>query len=250
MSEKFCLKWNDFSSNASKSFQNFRNEEYLHDVTLVSDDQCQITAHKLVLSASSDYFKNIFKSNKYSNTFLCLDGISSTDLYNILDYIYDGEVQIHRDHLDKFLFVARRFQLEGLLSELKEEEEDREINPNFSPPLTEKRPNKVKTKQPETLEDNSFISENIQMQDIDKNDLTDIDQKLYENMERNHHDGKWSCKICSKTNLDKTNMKYHVESHMEGLSFPCNICGRENRSRQSFRKHLVRQHRLKNEIRA
>ena len=49
MSEKFCLKWNDFTSNASKSFGNFRNEEYLHDVTLVSDDQYQISAHKLVL---------------------------------------------------------------------------------------------------------------------------------------------------------------------------------------------------------
>ena len=93
MSEKFCLKWNDFNSNASKSFGIFRHEDYLHDVTLVSDDQYQITAHKLVLSASSDYFKNIFK-NKISNLFLCLDGVSSTELNNILDYIYNGQVEI------------------------------------------------------------------------------------------------------------------------------------------------------------
>ena len=50
MSEKFCLKWNDFHSNVSKSFGLFRNEEYLHDVTLVSDDHHQVSAHKLVLS--------------------------------------------------------------------------------------------------------------------------------------------------------------------------------------------------------
>ena len=68
MSEKFGLKWNDFHSNASKSFGALRSEEYLHDVTLVSDDQHQVTAHKLVLAASSDYFKNIFK-NKISNPF-------------------------------------------------------------------------------------------------------------------------------------------------------------------------------------
>ena len=66
MSEKFSLKWNEFSSNASKSFGIFRNEDYLHDVTLVSDDQQQFTAHKLVLSASSEYFKNIFRNNKIS----------------------------------------------------------------------------------------------------------------------------------------------------------------------------------------
>ena len=61
MSEKFCMKWNDFHSNVSKSFGVFRNEEYLHDVTLVSDDQLQVSAHKLVLSASSQYFKTFSK---------------------------------------------------------------------------------------------------------------------------------------------------------------------------------------------
>ena len=85
MSEKFCLKWNDFHSNASKSFGIFRNEDYFHDVTLVSDDQHQVMAHKLVLSASSDYFKYIFKNNKASNFLLCLEGVSSADLNNVLD---------------------------------------------------------------------------------------------------------------------------------------------------------------------
>ena len=125
MSEKFSLKWIDFHSNASKSFVLFRNEEYLHDVTLVSDDQDQITAHKLVLSASSEYFKNIFRNNKILNPFLCLDGISSTDLHNILDYIYNGEIQIYQEHLDRFLAVAQRFKLEGLLGGNVDEEEER-----------------------------------------------------------------------------------------------------------------------------
>ena len=38
MSEKFCLKWNDFETNVSKSFGLLRSEDFLHDVTLVSDD--------------------------------------------------------------------------------------------------------------------------------------------------------------------------------------------------------------------
>ena len=83
MGEKFSLKWNDFNSNVSKSFSLFRNEEYLQDVTLVTDDNKQVSAHKLVLSASSEYFKNIFQSNKHSHPLLCLGGISSNDLNNI-----------------------------------------------------------------------------------------------------------------------------------------------------------------------
>ena len=74
MSEKFSLKWNDFHTNVSKSFRRLRDEDYLHDVTPVSDDYTQIPAHKLVLSACSEYFQEAFKrSNKVQyHTLLCL----------------------------------------------------------------------------------------------------------------------------------------------------------------------------------
>ena len=51
--EKFCLKWNNFNSNVSTAFSLLRNEDYLHDVTLVTQDHQQISAHKLVLSPNS-----------------------------------------------------------------------------------------------------------------------------------------------------------------------------------------------------
>ena len=119
MSEKFCLKWNDFTTNVSKSFGLLRTADYLHDVTLVADDHKQVSAHKLVLSACSEYFKDIFKNNnnKLSHPILCLDGISSADLENILGYIYNGEIQIYQEHLDRFLGIAQRFKLEGLISD-------------------------------------------------------------------------------------------------------------------------------------
>ena len=71
MSEKFFLKWNDFTDNVSKSFGLLRNEEYLHDVTLVSDDHKQVPAHKLVLSACSEYFRDIFKNLNIHHVILC-----------------------------------------------------------------------------------------------------------------------------------------------------------------------------------
>ena len=45
-SEKFCLKWNDFQPTVSRSLANFRKEEDLFDITLVSDDEIQLQAHK------------------------------------------------------------------------------------------------------------------------------------------------------------------------------------------------------------
>ena len=67
MSEKFCLKWNDFHTNVSKSFSRLRNENDFYDVTLVSDDQKQMSAHKGVVSSCSEECKNILKQNKHPN---------------------------------------------------------------------------------------------------------------------------------------------------------------------------------------
>ena len=59
-SEKFCLRWNDFARNVSHSLSNLRRESNLFDVTLVCDDKNQSKAHKLVLSAYSEFFKKYF----------------------------------------------------------------------------------------------------------------------------------------------------------------------------------------------
>ena len=115
MSEKFCLKWNEFDTNVSKSFGLLRNEDYLHDVTLVCDDNSQVSAHKLVLSACSEFFKSIFKNNKHPNPLICLEGISSQELQDILDFMYNGETNIFQEGLDTFLSIAQRFKIMGLL---------------------------------------------------------------------------------------------------------------------------------------
>ena len=95
----FNLKWDDFQSNISKSFKLFRNDSYLHDVTLVSDDFKHISAHKLVLSSTSEYFRNILKQTTQSQPLICLDGVNFEDLKNVLDYVYDGEVKINQEDL-------------------------------------------------------------------------------------------------------------------------------------------------------
>ena len=116
-SEKFCLKWNDFEKNVSKSFSQLRQQSGLFDVTLVSSDQKQVSAHRLVLSACSDFFQTIFHSNIHSHPLLYLDGVDSTEISQMLDYIYQGEVQIYQEALDRFLEIAQKFQLDGLMAE-------------------------------------------------------------------------------------------------------------------------------------
>ena len=87
---------------------------YLQDVTLVTDDDHHVSAHKLVLSACSDYFRNIFKKSKHANPLLCLDGITLNDIANVLNYVYNGKVHIYQENLDHFLENCSETETAGL----------------------------------------------------------------------------------------------------------------------------------------
>ena len=84
--DKYCLAWNDFQRTVSKSFGILRNEDDLCDVTLVSDDLVFVSAHKVVLSASSQFFKSLIKNVKSNpNPLLYLGGVTSKNLNYCLD---------------------------------------------------------------------------------------------------------------------------------------------------------------------
>ena len=116
MEERVNLKWTDFESTVTSSFGLLRKEEDLFDLTLISDDEIQIPAHKLVLSASSTFFKSILKQSSSNHPFLFLGGVNSRILQSVLDYIYHGQIQIYKDELKVFLEVAKKFRIDGLLS--------------------------------------------------------------------------------------------------------------------------------------
>ena len=114
------IHWDKHSENASQAFSSQRNQSHFFDVALVCDDMQSVKAHRIVLSASSDYFKTILTGiDETFHPLICLNGVNSTDLNSILDYIYFGSVQISQENLDTFLDVAQRLKLQGLLPENK-----------------------------------------------------------------------------------------------------------------------------------
>ena len=88
--EKFCLKWNDFQTNVTNSFKRLKDEKDFFDVTLVTEDNQFVSAHKVVLAASSELFKNIRKKADHSKPMMYLNGVEFKELSWIIDYIYEG----------------------------------------------------------------------------------------------------------------------------------------------------------------
>ena len=114
LQEIINVKCDNFPTIASASFSEFRKEEDFLDVTLVTDDEQEISAHKLILSASSLFFKRILKKSKQNHPMICLDGISSSELQKVLKYIYVGEVEIFRNDMQRFFHISKRLKLQGL----------------------------------------------------------------------------------------------------------------------------------------
>ena len=74
--------------------------------------------------------------------------------------------------------------------------------------------------------------------------IEEIDAKIAENILK-ESDGTFSCLLCGKSGVKKKgDMKKHIETHLEGLSFPCQHCGKTFRSRNALQLHNSRRHRL------
>ena len=75
--DKYDLKWNSFEENIRNYFRKLRDDQKLFDVTLATDDGHHIQAHKVILSAGSHFFSDIFQKSNHTNMLVYLKGISS-----------------------------------------------------------------------------------------------------------------------------------------------------------------------------
>ena len=270
---EFCLKWNDFNTAVSESFMRLREEKDFFDVTLVTEDGVLIEAHKVVLSASSNFFKDILKKMPKKDPFLYLSGMNSTDLNLMMEYIYRGEVTIQRENVDTFLEIAFKLKIQGIRQTDWDQEND---EPKM---LSEDDERNQVSEEEDVFEPEVNIIGNEQNKDGEK-DISDFllknlntsltkcneenkEKIIYDkvpeikiNIKQNNKKGKYSeelesilesfmseknrvhtCKQCGKTTRDRTNLKEHIETHIEGLQFECDHCNKTFTTTCSLRKH-------------
>jgi hypothetical protein len=59
--QKYSLKWNDFTVNVASTFRDLHSRHDFVDVTLACADGSTLEAHKVILSSVSTYFRDILK---------------------------------------------------------------------------------------------------------------------------------------------------------------------------------------------
>jgi len=111
--EKFVLKWERFSETMTSSLQEMRKDDDLFDITLIIGRR-QLHAHRLILSACSPVLWAIVREIKSTHPYIYLKGVRYDILSSILDFMYQGEVDVSQDDLTSFLDLAEELQVKGL----------------------------------------------------------------------------------------------------------------------------------------
>ncbi|CAL8108152.1 unnamed protein product [Orchesella dallaii] len=91
---------------------------FLTDVTLACEGE-YIEAHRLVLSLCSSFFKDLFNQNEKisdkAHGIVILSHVSAVNLRYILQFMYQGSVQVPQEHVDSFLEAGKMLKVEGLV---------------------------------------------------------------------------------------------------------------------------------------
>ncbi|XP_019697266.1 zinc finger and BTB domain-containing protein 12 isoform X3 [Harpegnathos saltator] len=111
--QQFCLRWNNFQANITSQFEALRDDEDFVDVTFACDGR-RLQAHKVVLSACSPYFKELFKTNPCKHPIIFMRDVEFEHLQSLLEFMYAGEVNISQAELPTFLRTAESLQIRGL----------------------------------------------------------------------------------------------------------------------------------------
>ena len=121
--DKLLLRWNDFERNISSAFYDLKEEKDFADVTLACADG-QVETHKVILAASSPFFKRVLKKNPHSHPLIYLKGIKFSDVEAVLEFIYHGEVNVEEANLNTFLGVAEELEVKGLVPDQGKEDSE------------------------------------------------------------------------------------------------------------------------------
>ena len=115
---ELTLHHSQHASSILEEMDYLRERSYLFcDCTLVVQT-LEFPIHKLVLAASSEYFRALFTTSMKENhcSRIVLNGMSAQTFKAVLNFIYTGKVTLNESNITKLHTAADMLQLDDLLS--------------------------------------------------------------------------------------------------------------------------------------
>ena len=107
-----------YTSHLTDTLKKLFSLQHYSDVTLLSDDNQQVHAHKLILSASSPVLNAMLTTNPHPHTLLYMRGIKIQELHAIVEFMYLGMTQVANSRIVEFMRIAGELGITDLASHI------------------------------------------------------------------------------------------------------------------------------------
>ena len=227
--DKISLAQNEFPQETLNVFKELLNDTHFTNVTLVTDGNNYIKAHKVILSAFSPIFKDILVNNPQDNPVIYLRGVAHQHLKAIIKYIYLGETKVSLESVTEFLNVASDLNIVGLgVDKMLNSNENKGKHSDENEYLTSAL-NLETEMSDEVFEEKHPTSPNHLMTKLDEDSPKTKTTK-------------YICNICEYETKKKFNLKEHKESVHACLKYQCDVCEHMASTRNNLKKHSARVH--------
>ena len=107
--ESFCVE-------LMKRLNIQRKQDYLCDITLVTNDDREFKAHRNVLSAASPFFCKLLESDMKENRegIVRFEEISGTVMEDVLEFIYTGTVEVTQENAKELIAAGLYLMIPSL----------------------------------------------------------------------------------------------------------------------------------------
>lgn len=112
--EHYSLRWNNHQNHILRAFDALLQTKTLVDVTLVCAET-SIRAHKVVLSACSPFFQNVFSETPCKHPVIVLKDFHGWVVQAIVDFMYRGEISVPQERLQILIQAGESLQVRGLV---------------------------------------------------------------------------------------------------------------------------------------
>uniref|UniRef100_A0AAG5D4B8 BTB domain-containing protein n=1 Tax=Anopheles atroparvus TaxID=41427 RepID=A0AAG5D4B8_ANOAO len=112
--QQFCLRWHNHQASLLSSLPILLDQSHLTDVTLMAEGQ-KIKAHRVVLSACSTFFSELFRTlDGAQYPVVVLPGASYHAVAALITFMYSGEVNVYEAQISVLLSLAETLGIKGL----------------------------------------------------------------------------------------------------------------------------------------
>ena len=235
MEKKYNVQWETFPNHLLGVFRGLGEQGDFADVTLVSDDQIQTPAHKVVLSACSPVLRTLLINNPHSHPLIYLRGIKQPTLTAILDFMYFGETQISGHCVNTFFDVARDLEVKEISKEVDKKD-------------------KTLTKEEKYFEETVYVSEQLPGETkgevkIENPLISGSETKSYmksKKVKKRSEERKvgemFSCQKCERRFSNFSNLIRHKRIKHENVRYKCDQCEYQATRREHLKTHSEGKH--------